>query len=108
MAKNAFGKKETNLITYKEASIFLNLSIRALSELVSNELIPFKKEGHVIYFDKDVLEKWKNSEKDLVETSEQDLESLIFCSVLKATAINKISERPLSNVFETSKEVVNG
>lgn len=110
MTRANFGKKEINLISYKEASVFLGLSVRVLSELISNELVPFKKEGQVIYFDKEVLQKWKekNSEKELAEKPKQDLESLIFCTVLKATSLNRMSERPANNIPEPSKQLIHG
>ena len=48
-----------NVLSFEEASKFLNLSKSYLYKLTSAGLIPhYKPQGKMIYFEKDILEEW--------------------------------------------------
>ncbi|HBZ25382.1 MAG TPA: DNA-binding protein [Rikenellaceae bacterium] len=48
-----------NILSFEEASIFLNLSKSYLYKLTSGGLIPhYKPQGKMLYFEKSELEEW--------------------------------------------------
>lgn len=48
-----------NILSFEEASIFLNLSKSYLYKLTSGGLIPhYKPQGKMLYFEKEQLEDW--------------------------------------------------
>ena len=63
-----------NVLSFEEASKFLNLSKSYLYKLTSAGLIPhYKPQGKMIYFEKDALEAWlrQNPVKSQAELSQE-------------------------------------
>jgi len=63
-----------NILSFEEASIFLNLSKSYLYKLTSGGLIPhYKPQGKMLYFEKEQLENWlrQNPVKTQMQIAEE-------------------------------------
>jgi len=63
-----------NILSFEEASVFLNLSKSYLYKLTSGGLIPhYKPQGKMLYFEKEQLEKWlrQNPVKTQIQIAEE-------------------------------------
>ena len=74
-----------NVLSFDEASTFLNLSKRYLYKLTSGNLIPhYKPQGKMLYFEKSELEAWLRQNPVKTKTQiEQEAQKYVLNHPLK-------------------------
>ena len=74
-----------NVLSFDEASTFLNLSKSSLYKLISGNLIPhYKPQGKMLYFEKSELEAWLRQNPVKTKTQiEQEAQKYVLNRPLK-------------------------
>jgi excisionase family DNA binding protein len=105
----------TKVLSFQQGCDYLGYKKSYVYKMTMRGILPFSKpNGKKIYFDRDELESWmlRNSNSGLETGANKnktgkgdEIEDLVFSSVLKAVKLTKLSE---NTIPETTNELVNG